>query len=84
MISIALAGILVPMVVGLGLFFVAIPLGNNGSENEIRGCMFWALALTATNSQERSQILPDLKLLGVEWEGWHCLHPISLISALYF
>ncbi|WCJ19043.1 cation/H+ exchanger 23 [Euphorbia peplus] len=56
---IALSGIIFPFCVGTALFFFAF----DPKETDFKGCIFWAVALTATNFSELSQILIDLKLL---------------------
>ncbi|KAE8665545.1 hypothetical protein F3Y22_tig00112609pilonHSYRG00083 [Hibiscus syriacus] len=59
-ISVTAAGIIFPLLLGFGLYFMAI------KENEYfdrRGSLFWAIALTSTNLPDLTRILADLKLL---------------------
>ncbi|KAJ4835169.1 hypothetical protein Tsubulata_033838 [Turnera subulata] len=59
--AVAILGILIPLGIGLGLFFL---LGHfTGIQNDTRGSMFWAVAFTASNFPEVAGILADLKLL---------------------
>ncbi|XWS61049.1 hypothetical protein CRYUN_Cryun07bG0092400 [Craigia yunnanensis] len=58
--SVAIAGILFPLLLGFGLYFIVL---NNSEEFDSRGSMFWAIALTSTNFPDLARILADLKLL---------------------
>ncbi|GMY37883.1 cation/H(+) antiporter 15-like [Fagus crenata] len=58
--GIAMTGILIPMAIGIGLFFL---LHHQNSNNTAVGCMFWAVALTITGFPVLTRILADLKLL---------------------
>ncbi|KAB1221355.1 Cation/H(+) antiporter 15 [Morella rubra] len=59
--SIAMTGILIPMGIGIGLFFL---LQHHAKTNATAvGCMFWAVALTITGFPVLTHILADLKLL---------------------
>lgn len=58
--KIAISGVLLPLGTGFGLFFL---LHDKSKGNDIRGCIFWAVALTATSFPDLTRILTDLKLL---------------------
>jgi Kef-type K+ transport system membrane component KefB len=59
--GIAITGILIPFLVGVGLFFL---LHHDRNEITLKmGCVFWAAALTITGFPVLTRILADLKLL---------------------
>ncbi|KAF5475173.1 hypothetical protein F2P56_007008 [Juglans regia] len=59
--GIAVTGILIPMAIGIGLFFLLQKYAHNPATTE--GFMFWAVALTITGFPVLTRILADLKLL---------------------
>ncbi|KAJ0017361.1 hypothetical protein Pint_10017 [Pistacia integerrima] len=59
--KIACGAVLLPMGMGIGLFFLAQRLLN--FHTEPTGCLFWGLALTVTGFPVVSNILKNLKLL---------------------
>lgn len=59
--GIAVTGILIPMGIGIGLFFLLQKHAHNPAITE--GCMFWAVALSITGFPVLTRILADLKLL---------------------
>ncbi|GLT80654.1 hypothetical protein SLA2020_520830 [Shorea laevis] len=56
----AIAGILLPLGVGFGLFFLAL---SNSHDFDAEGSMFWAIVLTSTNFPDLARVLANLKLL---------------------
>ncbi|KAF8006522.1 hypothetical protein BT93_K0731 [Corymbia citriodora subsp. variegata] len=67
-ISVALAGILVPLVLGFGSYFMIAPKAEKTDKTWMRqkGAFAWGIALTATNLPDVTRILSDLKLLRTE------------------
>ncbi|GMJ06573.1 cation/H+ exchanger 23 [Hibiscus trionum] len=59
-ISVTAAGIMFPLLLGFGLYFMAI---KDSEDFDRRGSLFWAIALTSTNFPDLTRILADLKLL---------------------
>ncbi|GMI99554.1 cation/H+ exchanger 23 [Hibiscus trionum] len=59
-ISVTAAGILFPLLLGFGLYFMAI---ERSEEFDRRGSMFWAITLSSTNFPDLTRTLADLKLL---------------------
>ncbi|KAK8981512.1 hypothetical protein V6N11_027925 [Hibiscus sabdariffa] len=59
-ISVTAAGIMFPLLLGFGLYFMAI---QDSEDFDRRGSLFWAIALTSTNFPDLTRILADLKLL---------------------
>ncbi|KAK8537077.1 hypothetical protein V6N12_043256 [Hibiscus sabdariffa] len=58
--SVTAAGIMFPLLLGFGLYFMAI---ERTEEFDRRGSMFWAMVLASTNFPDLTRILADLKLL---------------------
>lgn len=73
-VSIVLAGTLVPMAVGLGTFFLVI--GESQEFITRGGYMFCAVALTTTSFPDLTRILTDLRILHLD------IGRIALCSAL--
>ncbi|KAL3717482.1 hypothetical protein ACJRO7_008984 [Eucalyptus globulus] len=67
-IGIALAGILIPLAIGFGSYFVIAPKADQTDKKWLRqkGAFVWGIALTATNLPDVTRILSDLKLLRTE------------------
>ncbi|XP_030545901.1 cation/H(+) antiporter 15-like [Rhodamnia argentea] len=67
-ISIALAGILVPLAIGFGSYFVIAPKAESTDKKWLRqkGAFVWGIALTATNLPDVTRILSEVKLLRTE------------------
>jgi len=60
--GIAMIGILIPFLIGIGLFFL-LQHGSKVNITPKMGCVFWAAALTITGFPVLTRILADLKLL---------------------
>ncbi|GKV11307.1 hypothetical protein SLEP1_g22572 [Rubroshorea leprosula] len=62
--NIALAGILGPTAIGIGLYFMLEKFLNASiTHTPIKGAIFWAIILTLTSFPDLARILSDLKLL---------------------